>query len=99
MFKSPFVRFIVPMKSLKPVAAQSGGEFLSGHSAAPLVKSALDAIRSRYLITYDPGYSDPGSGCAHISTELSQTAKARNPGAIVYGPRYRLGSRAATCNW
>jgi hypothetical protein len=87
------------MKSLKQVAQETGGEFLSGHDLAPLVKKTLDAIRSRYLITYDPGHAQPANGCARISTELSRSARIRYPDAVVTGPRYGMGSQSGPCRW
>jgi VWFA-related protein len=96
IYKASPVRFIMPMKSLKPVTEETGGEFLSGHRAVPMVKNVLEDIRSRYLITYVPG---AGEGCARISTELSRDAKSRYPDAVVHGPRHRMGGEPAVCKW
>ncbi len=80
-------RFILPLKSLKPVAAETGGEFLPGRHSVELVKTALERIRTRYLITYDPGAES--DGCAKILTELTRGARARYPDAVIYAPRHR----------
>lgn len=90
-------RFILPPKSLKPIALETGGEFLAGHSAATLLKTALDQIRSRYLLTYVP--SEPAAECVQVEAELSKAAKSLHPHAIVRGPRYRVGKAGAPCKW
>ena len=92
-------RFILPMKSLKPVAAETGGEFLPGRHSVELIKTALERIRARYLITYDPGYAlEANAGCARISTDLTKEARTRYPDAVIYAPRYRSNGHSLTCS-
>ncbi len=95
LYKFGPARFVLPPKSLKPIASETGGEFLPGRHSVELVKTALERIRARYLITYDPGASS--GACARIQTELSRTARTRYPDAVIYGPRYRNSGHSAAC--
>jgi VWFA-related protein len=87
VYKAGPSRFVLPLKSLKPVANETGGEFLPGRHSVELVKTALERIRTRYLITYDPG--SESAVCPRILTELTKAARTRYPDAVIYAPRHR----------